>query len=94
MIPLPLINTFGSPLEPPTSNESPKKPKLETTDSAANSFCSFMFEAVTLPRESTKNPEEDISPLADMITFGTSCVPPTDNLVLKETKCCNYTIGV
>ena len=79
MNPLPLISIVGLPRVPPTSNESPKKPKLETTDSAANSFCSFIFEAVTLPRESTKNPEEDISPLADMITFGTSCVPPTES---------------
>jgi len=31
-----------------------------------------MFDAVTLPSESTKKPDEEISPLAEMITLGTS----------------------
>ena len=72
IIPLPLINTFGLPCVPPTSNALPKNPKLDTTFSDSNVSANFMFEAVTLPSLSTKKPEDDISPLADMITLGTS----------------------
>jgi len=72
IIPLPLNKIFGLPLEPPTSNDAPKKPKLDTTALDSNVSASFMFEAVTLPSLSTKNPEEDTSPLADIITLGVS----------------------